>query len=33
VDNEPLDDDGLILASLDDKEKVVGLIIMEASTL
>jgi uncharacterized protein YuzE len=33
VDNEPLDDDGLILASLDSKEKVVGLIIMEASTL
>jgi uncharacterized protein YuzE len=33
VDNEPLDDDGLILASLDSKENVVGLTIMEASTL
>ncbi len=33
VDHEPLDADGLILASLDSKEEVVGLIIMEASTL
>jgi uncharacterized protein YuzE len=30
VDNAPLDDDGLVLASLDGKGHVVGLIIMEA---
>ena len=31
VDNEPLDEEGLILASLDEKREVVGLMIMEAS--
>lgn len=31
VDNEPLDEKGLILASLDERQEVVGLIIMEAS--
>ncbi len=31
VDTEPLDKKGLIAASLDDKEGIVGLIIMEAS--
>jgi len=32
VDNEPLDDDGLILASLNQQNEVIGLTIMEAST-
>ncbi len=32
VDNDPLDDKGLVLASLDEHGKVVGLVIMEAST-
>ena len=31
VDNEPLDDKGLVIASLDERGKVVGLVIMEAS--
>ena len=31
VDNEPLDEKGLILASLDESREVVGLMIMEAS--
>lgn len=31
VDNEPLNNEGLVLASLDGKGQVVGLIIMEAS--
>ena len=31
VDNDPLDDKGLITASLDEHGKVVGLVIMEAS--
>lgn len=31
VDNEPLDDEGVVLASLDGKEQVTGLIIIEAS--
>lgn len=31
VDNNPLDDKGLVTASLDEHGKVVGLIIMEAS--
>ena len=31
VDNEPLDEKALILASLDEGQEVVGLIIMEAS--
>lgn len=31
VDNEPLDGEGLVLASLDMHGKVVGLIVMEAS--
>ena len=31
VDNESLDDKGLITASLDEHGKVVGLVIMEAS--
>jgi len=33
VDNEPLDKDGLILASLNEQNEVVGLTIMEASVL
>jgi uncharacterized protein YuzE len=32
VDNEPLDEKGLILASLDESQEVVGLMIMEASS-
>ena len=32
VDNEPLDDSGLVLASLNQQNEVVGLTIMEAST-
>lgn len=32
VDNEPLDEKGLILASLDESQKIVGLMIMEASS-
>ena len=32
VDNESLDDKGLVTASLDEHGKVVGLAIMEAST-
>jgi len=32
VDNEPLDERGLILASLDESQEVIGLIIMEASS-
>ena len=31
VDNESLDEAGLVLASLDGDKKVVGLVIMEAS--
>jgi uncharacterized protein YuzE len=31
ADNESLDDKGLVLASLDKRGKIVGLIIMEAS--
>jgi len=33
VDNEPLDEDGLILASLNEENEVIGLTIMEASLL
>jgi len=33
VDNKPLDEEGLTLASLDEKGDVVGLIIMETSKL
>jgi len=33
VDNEPLDEDGLILASLNELNEVIGLTIMEASVL
>ena len=33
VDNKPLDEEGLTLASLDEKGEVVGLIIMETSKL
>jgi len=33
VDNEPLDEDGLILASLNEQNEVIGLTIMEASVL
>lgn len=33
VDHEPLDKDGLVMASLDDKGRIAGLVIMEASTL
>lgn len=33
VDHEPLDNDGLVMASLDDKGRVAGLIIMETSAL
>ncbi len=32
VDNEPLDDNGLVLASLNQQGEVIGLTIMEAST-
>ena len=32
VDNEPMDDDGLVLASLNQQNEVIGLTIMEAST-
>jgi len=32
VDNEALDEDGLILASLNQQNEIVGLTIMEAST-
>ncbi len=32
VDNEPLDDNGLVLASLNQQNEVIGLTIMEAST-
>jgi len=32
VDNESLDEKGLILASLDESQEVVGLMIMEASS-
>ena len=32
VDNEPLDDEGLVLASLNQQNEVIGLTIMEAST-
>jgi uncharacterized protein YuzE len=31
VDNDPLDDKGLVIASLDERGKVVGLVIMEVS--
>ena len=31
VDNDTLDDKGLVIASLDEHKKVAGLIIMEAS--
>lgn len=31
VDNNPLDDKGLVMASLDEHGKIVGLVIMEAS--
>lgn len=31
VDNEAIDDKGLVIASLDEHKKVAGLIIMEAS--
>ena len=31
VDNDPLDDKGLVMASLDKRGKVVGLVIMEAA--
>ena len=33
VDHEPLDEDGLVIASLDNKGRIAGLVIMEASTL
>lgn len=33
VDHEPLDKDGLIMASLDENGRIAGLLIMEASTL
>lgn len=33
VDNEPLDEEGLVLASLDKQGQVAGLVIMEASSL
>ncbi|MGH9909693.1 MAG: DUF2283 domain-containing protein [Nitrososphaerales archaeon] len=33
VDHKPLDNDGLVMASLDGKGRVTGLIIMEASAL
>jgi len=33
VDNEPLDENGLILASLSEQNEVIGLTIMEASVL
>ena len=33
VDNEPLDEDGLILASLNERNEVIGLTVMEASAL
>ena len=32
VDNDSIDDKGLITASLDENGKIIGLIIMEAST-
>lgn len=32
VDSEPLDADGMIMASLDSKDHIVGLVIMHAST-
>lgn len=32
VDNKPLDDNGLVLASLNQQKEVIGLTIMEAST-
>jgi uncharacterized protein YuzE len=31
VDNDPLDDKGLVIASLDERGKDVGLVIMKAS--
>ncbi len=31
VDNDPLDNDGLVLASVDSHGKIIGLTIMEAS--
>ena len=33
VDHEPLDEDGLVIASLDNKGRIAGLVIMAASTL
>ena len=33
VDHDPLDEDGLVIASLDNKGRIAGLVIMEASTL
>ncbi len=31
VDNKPLDADGMLMASLDEKKKVIGIIVMDAS--
>lgn len=31
VDNKPLDENGMIMASLDNKGEIIGLIVMDAS--